>query len=191
MAEISTNGQAVSKEPADQEKDTQPLGSDDLVSPVFFPVSISKLIIMSVVTAGIYQFYWFYKNWSLIKVNKIRDIRPFWRTLIVVIFCYPCFKEIRLTAENLKLERSFAAGWLTVGWIIFASLNGSPDPYWIMSFIAVFFLVPVQSAANEINEMLVPGYDKNERFTAWNITAIVIGGVYIFLALLGIFFSPE
>jgi hypothetical protein len=191
MAEMSMNGQAVSNEPADQEKDTQPLGSDDLVSPVFFPVSISKLIVMSVVTFSFYQFYWFYKNWSLIKKNKNRDIKPFWRTLFVVFFCYPCFKEIRMTAENLKIERSFAAGWLAVGWIIFASLHNLPDPYWIVTFFAVFFLVPIQSVANEINEMLVPGCDKNRRFTAWNIIAIVIGGLLFIAAILSSFAPPE
>jgi hypothetical protein len=191
MAEKSMNGQGLSEEVPHQEKDTQPLGSDDLIAPVFFPVSILKLIVMSVCTFSIYEVYWFYKNWSLIKERTNLDIKPVWRAIFAFFFCYPCFKEIRMRAESLKLKRSFAAGWLAVGWIIFSLLYKLPDPYWIVTSFAAIFLVPVQSVVNEINEMLVPGHDKNRRFTAWNIIAIVFGGILFILALLSSFIPPE
>ena len=39
---------------------------DEIESPIFFPVSTLKLILMSIVTFGSYEIYWFYKNWKLL-----------------------------------------------------------------------------------------------------------------------------
>ena len=35
--------------------------------PHFFPVSGLKLVVMSTVTFGLYEIYWFYQNWWLVK----------------------------------------------------------------------------------------------------------------------------
>jgi hypothetical protein len=34
---------------------------------MFFPVSLFKLTVMSLFTLGLYEIYWFYRNWQLIK----------------------------------------------------------------------------------------------------------------------------
>jgi hypothetical protein len=52
--------------------------------PIFFPVSPLKLVVMSTVTFGIYELYWFYQNWKLVKHRTRRDIMPFWRAFLRV-----------------------------------------------------------------------------------------------------------
>src|SRR5258708_1698326 len=47
--------------------------------PLFFSVSLLKLLVMSTVTLGLYDLYWFYKNWTFVKERTARDISPFWR----------------------------------------------------------------------------------------------------------------
>ena len=37
------------------------------VAPLFFTTSPLKLIVMSICTMGIYDLYWFYKNWKLVR----------------------------------------------------------------------------------------------------------------------------
>ena len=79
----------------DQEKEHD---SDTIDGPLYFPVSPLKLIVLSVCTFGLYKFYWFYKNWCLIKEREsslsmqigFRDsgIMPFWRALFTVLYCY-------------------------------------------------------------------------------------------------------
>ena len=50
--------------------------------PAFFAVSPLKLIVMSTATLGIYELYWFYKNWKLIKQRTESNIMPFWRAFL-------------------------------------------------------------------------------------------------------------
>src|SRR5690349_17919588 len=60
--------------------------------PAFFPVSPVKLVVMSTFTFGIYELYWFYRNWKLIKQRTGASITPFWRAFFGILFCYQCFK---------------------------------------------------------------------------------------------------
>jgi hypothetical protein len=44
--------------------------------PLFFPVSITKFLLLSIGTLGLYEIYWFYKNWGFIKARDRSDISP-------------------------------------------------------------------------------------------------------------------
>lgn len=154
---------------------------DILATPDFFPVSILKLIVMSVCTSGIYDFYWYYKNWQLIKERENLDIMPIWRGVFAFFFCYSFFKKVRATAISLGLTRSITAGPLALGWIVVTILWQLPDLYSFVAIFAVLFLIPVQILVNDINAESSPGHDENKRFTAWNITAVVFGGGALFL----------
>jgi hypothetical protein len=48
-------------------------------APIFFAVSIPKFIVLSICSIGIYDLYWFYKNWQLVRAREQSDISPFWR----------------------------------------------------------------------------------------------------------------
>ncbi len=164
---------------------------DILPTPVYFPVSILKLIVLSVCTMGIYELYWYYKNWRLIKERENLDIMPFWRAFFAYFFCYSLFLKVRATANSLSVTRSIAAGPLALSWIIVTILWQLPDPYWLVTYFAVLFLIPVQILVNDINAVSSPGHDENRRFTAWNITAVVIGGVLFLLMVYATFVPIE
>jgi len=66
----------------------------------FFAVSLVKLVVLSLCTLGVYQWYWFYQNWRLIKDWERLHISPFWRTFWGYFFCHACFTRIREHAER-------------------------------------------------------------------------------------------
>jgi hypothetical protein len=139
-------------------------------TPIFFPVSPFKLLAMSFCTFSFYQFYWFYKNWSLIRAREMSDIEPFWRTFFCTLFCYSCFRRIHREAVLLNFTPRVAAEWLALGWISFQFMLNLPDPY---SLLAVFGFLPllyVQSIANAVNRKRVPGHDPNTGFSACNLS---------------------
>jgi hypothetical protein len=39
-------------------------------APTFFAVSISKFIVLSICSIGIYDLYWFYKNWQFVRARS-------------------------------------------------------------------------------------------------------------------------
>lgn len=156
------------------------------VEPPFFATSLIKLSVMSVCTLGLYELYWFYKNWQLIKAREGLDVMPFWRAFFGVFFCYPCFSSIRDYDHSALAPGSFPAGPLAAGWIVFTVTWRLPDPYWLISYLNFVFLIPAQYRASQINNAVAPGHDPNARFTWLNWTGVAIGCVLLVLIALGL-----
>lgn len=159
--------------------------------PLYFPVSPLKLVVMSICTIGIYDLYWFYKNWALVKEREKLDIMPFWRAFFAYFFCYSLFKKIQDSTDKVSLGKSISPGPMAAGWIIVTLLWKLPDPYWLITYFSVFFLVPVQYVVNELNDVVAPTHNRNIKFTGWNIVGVVFGGLIVILGVVGIFLSPE
>jgi hypothetical protein len=156
-------------------------------NPIYFPVSLTKFVVMHFCTVGMYQLYWFYENWKLILEREQSDASPFWKTFFMFIYCYTLFEKVRSSAAALKIAHSISVQILATGWILLSTLWILPDPYGLVALLSIVFLIPVQQAANRVNESLVPGHDRNERFTALNMVAVVIGGLVLVSVVIGAF----
>ena len=152
----------------------------------FFAVSPVKLVALSVCTLGIYQIYWFYKHWVLIKEHSEPHIVPWARAFFGFFWCYSCFEFIRNEERHLDLEPTLRAGPLTIAWIAVSLTWRLPEPYFLIGFLAPLLLVPVQRHVNRINALVAPGHDENAHFSAWNWLAVVLGGLFIGLIMLGL-----
>lgn len=155
--------------------------------PIYFPVSITKFLVMHFCTLGVYQFYWFYENWKIIRERERTAISPFWRTFFAFIFCYALFETIRNSAASHKMPQLASPPVLATVWILLSMLWILPDPYWLASFLSIGLLVPIQQMANGINQSSAPNADRNDRFTAWNKSAIVIGGPLFIIGAIAAF----
>jgi len=154
--------------------------------PPYFAVSTTKLVVMTLCTFGLYEVYWFYKNWSLIKKRDSSELRPFWRAVFSIFFCHGCFKDIQTAADKLGVK-TFSADAMAAGWVLASITWRLPDPYWLVSMCSILFMLPVQNAANEINAAAAPGHEPNASFGGWNILGVVAGGLVFVLGLVGAF----
>lgn len=152
----------------------------------FFAVSPLKLVVLSVCTVGLYQLYWFYKNWVLIKKHSEPDIIPWGRALFGVFWCYRCFEFMREEERNLGVEPMLPAGPLAIAWIAAALAWRLPEWYSVLGFLTVLPLVPAQRHVNHINTLVAPEHDKNTRFGGWNWLAVVVGGIFSSLIIIGL-----
>jgi hypothetical protein len=152
----------------------------------FFAVSPFKLVVLSVCTLGLYQIYWFYRHWVLIKERSEPDITPWARAFFGFFWCYSCFEFIREDERRLDVESQLPAGPLAVGWIAASLAWRLPDLYSLIGFLAPLLLVPVQQHVNHINALVAPDHDKNTRFSAWNWLAVAAGGIFVGLMILGL-----
>jgi hypothetical protein len=155
---------------------------------MYFPVSLMKLTVMSICTFGLYQLYWFYRNWRLIKEREEIGIAPVFRAYFASLFCYALFMRIQDDAEAQELPITLAAGFLAAGWIVLTLLVALPDPYWLITFLSVIFLLPVQSAVNDINREMNPKHDPNSHFSWWNMAIAAIGGILLVFVITGTLF---
>jgi hypothetical protein len=148
----------------------------DNSQPIFFPVSRFKLFVMSLVTFGLYQFFGFYKNWQLFKAATGTNISLFWRAFFNGLFCYSLITKIRNKAKLRGIDVNFSPFLLTVAWFGLALCARLPKPYFLVSFLSVIVLLPVQEIVNELNSLAAPNHNPNDRFSVWNILTIAVGG---------------
>jgi len=158
---------------------------------MYFPVSPLKLFVMSICTFGLYEMYWFYRHWGFVRQRENSDIMPFARAFFAPLFCYSLFKRVRTTGESCNISRTIAPGPLAAGWFVLTVFSKLPDPFWLATFLAVFFLIPVQMAANEINLATSPNHNPNSNFSRADIAAVVIGGLLFVLAVVGTLLPPK
>jgi hypothetical protein len=150
-------------------------GPDPTVrEPAFFAVTPTKLVVMSIFSFGLYQIYWFYKNWQLIAKHEGRSYALLARALLSVFFCYRLFVRVR-EAGVAAGARGYPAGWLATLYVVTSVFWLFPDAWLIIANAGVLCLLPVQSAANRVNAIDAPGHDRNGRFTVANFVVIFLG----------------
>ena len=175
--------------PKSEVADVAPTSSD--IDVHFFPVSPLKLVVLSTCTLGIYQIYWFYKHWVLIKERSEPHIVPWARALFGVFWCYSCFDFIRKDERDLGVEPALAAGPLAVGWIVASLTWRLAGPYSLLGFLAPLLLIPAQRHVNHINSLVAPDHDRNARFSGWNWLAAAAGGIFLALIIIGLSMPPK
>src|SRR6188768_150743 len=148
----------------------------------FFTTSTTKLILMSLSTFGIYELYWFYKNWVSIK-NTGKKCRPFWRALFSHFFAYSCFNHIRDAMSRNKVDEIFPSGFLAIAYFILVVLWRLPDPYALISILSFAPIIIANKAALAVNKAQFPDFVNNERYSKWNLLTILLGGILVILAI--------
>jgi hypothetical protein len=157
------------------------------MAPVFYPVSLLKLTLMSLATFGLYEIYWFYKNWKCVQRNDGYKVNAPIRAFFYPLMSYDLFKRIRGHADKAQLGPRLQAGLLAATIFVLAALWRLPDPWWLVSLLGFLPLLPVQSTVNEINRKLAPQAGINGRFSGWNVVGLVVGGILLLFALVGTF----
>ncbi len=153
-------------------------------SPVFFPVSIRKFVVMSTVTLGFYQIFWFHKNWQLIKSKEGSKIMPIWRAIFGIFFIYSLIEKIKKSANSSNVSTNYNSTLIVMIWIIVRILSRFSSEFLpllidiLVDFMFALVLIPVQKAANNLNLAIAPRHDRNDRFSGWNIAAIVVWVFY-------------
>ena len=73
---------------------------------IFYPVPVKRLLISGLVSGGLYQIYWMYKNWQAVRRdtrdNQISPVVRGW--LLGIFYIYPLLQTIRLNLQRSKTE---------------------------------------------------------------------------------------
>ena len=148
---------------------------------LYHHVAAVKFVIFSIVSFGIYHVYWFYKNWKHVQARDRSGIRPFWRGIFCLIWCWPLVRDIRAHGGALS------PGWAGILPLLYIALNLTvrlPDPYWLLSLLSFLPLLPVVSAIHQLNEAQGT---RAPYYARCSITSIVLGllgaGMLAFAAL--------
>ena len=157
-----------------------------------FPVATHKFILLTVFSFGVYEVYWFYQNWKRIAETSNEAMSPFWRAIFAPLWGFSLFGHIRDLAASEGVVTRWSPTVLATLYLLLHLLYRLPDPWWLICLATVVPMVPVQQAAQRINErkLDVASEDRNHRYSGKNIAVICVGGLMLSLLVLGMFI-PE
>lgn len=154
----------------------------------YFSISIRKFAFLSLFTIGFYGLYWFYRNWNIVKEKRDKQIRPIWRAVFSIFFCYPLCKRIFADARKQGYQPMFYPAWLAAGYILLRlAFWFFPDPWWAAGILSFIPLLSVQETINYANKKLNPRSEPDNTFTRTEIIVMSLGVLLLAMALLGLF----
>jgi hypothetical protein len=152
-----------------------PIPTKEGATPLFFPVSRRELVVLSICSFGIYELYWFYRNWVLVKQRRHEDIRPAGRAVLAIFFCYDLFDDVDHSARIRGVTETMRPGLLALAYIGLTISSRLPAPFWLLCIFGFLPLLRVQKVIDEINLRVAPHAEPNDRFSRENIAVIILG----------------
>jgi hypothetical protein len=176
-------------------KDVNALEINVTNEPRFLYIPIYRLVIMNIISFGLYECYWIYKNWKYIKERNRPDILPFWRGIFSIFFCHSLLDNIKYDTEtNAIIKAEFSASNLATGWVILITLGNilartkNITAIYIGLIIAIFsflFFLPVQIYINKVCDSMNPK-PKYYNWSTGHLVCIVIGILYWLIIIFGL-----
>ena len=144
----------------------------------FLYIPVSRLILLSMLTFGVYCYYWQYRNWAYVKEREGLSISPFWRAWFWVFFVYALLKAMKKdTYYHHVAQPSFSPLFLAIG-AIFSELISqliNRLPYnaetIVLEMIALMIIgshlafIPVQLYVNRCEQKI---HSDNTMKSAWS-----------------------
>jgi TonB family protein len=146
----------------------------------FYPVSLTKLFLLSVGTLGIYSIYWFYRNWLYLKNKNKKSISPLARGLFDFLWFYPFYRRLvddsMSRFKNNRLPSKLIAVLMAAGYFVIAMISNAVESLlWLSIIVAPLFIFPLANYINSINESDARAYQYNSRWLMrhWLVVAIL------------------
>jgi hypothetical protein len=137
-------------------------------------IPLWKFALLSIVTAGIYELVWFYRQWKFLKTETGADISPFWRAFFGAFFSGSLAGRLRDHLRSKSIPCAFSPTVIGISYFVLTILVQLPDPYWLVSYLTFVPLLPLVSAMNRYWSQEAPDLP-SEPFAWWQIVLIVLG----------------
>jgi GYF domain 2 len=130
----------------------------------FVHVSPRRLIVMSVLSFGLFEWWWAFKNWRYVRANGRSDIWPFWRASFSIFHTHGLMRHMHADREpGVSEPHDFSPNAMAWGYVVMWLLStaiGNSDSLgvsmlapWLPSYL---FLVPAQVHVNAIVRARTP-----------------------------------
>lgn len=163
----------------------------------FYVIAQKKLLVLSLLSFGLYTYVWAYKNWSLYKKANQADILPLARTFFFIFFVHKLYRlaHRRVVESGRKFDFDYEQ-WattfvvLTVAANVFDAFAARVEALFAYKSLTILAIPAcayiLQQAQGLINFAAGdPDGRSNDRFNLWNCLVIVPGVVMWCLTFLG------
>jgi cell division protein FtsW (lipid II flippase) len=160
--------------------------SDPAPAPVpFFLVGTRKLVVLTIVTLGVYQLYWFYMHWRRLQQFGNEDVWPIVRAAFGGLFCYWLFARVNDEADAQGTPTMLSAGLLTVVYFVGVTAVRLGAPFWLALGLTALPLALTQSIVNRLPQVtsLSKG-ERNVRLSKKNWALVALFALFVLVLLL-------
>lgn len=159
--------------------------------PRYFAVAAPKFVVMSACSLGIYELYWFYRNWRAEREHTGESLSPLLRTFFAPVFAYSLFRRIRGSAGEKGVASEWSAGLLALAFFVLLATWRLPDPWWLLSLVSFLPLLPVLETVRRLNAVVAPAAPPNASYSGVNVLVIILGGLLLVGGVIGTFLPEE
>jgi hypothetical protein len=171
--------------------------NEDVQAAGFYVVARWKFILLSVLSFGLYFYYWSYKNWSLYKQRTQEELWPVARGIFYIFFVHRLYRHADKTIHDSGRKSSWdLEQWatvfvvLTLLAVVLDKLSSHFEGLLYLSLFAMA-LLPLRAYVASEGQQLInlaandPQGLGNNRLNAWNFLIIVPGIALWALVLIG------
>jgi hypothetical protein len=165
----------------------------------YYVVSPGKFLILTILTAGLYLAYWFYRQWRMVKARDESRIWPVPRGIFYLFFTHSLYADINDTLERRQVDFAWRHGATATrvvivyllssvsGWMSTRSIGSPVSDILSLALLPVlaFVALPAQKAAN-IASGDAPGAG-NRRLTVANWAWMILGGLALLLSFVNLY----
>ena len=148
----------------------------------FFTTIPWKFAVLSITTMGLYQVYWFYRNWKLYSRYSRIPMSPFWRTFFFLPFSYCFFSMVKREVLRRNAQDTMNPLVITILYVLVIFAILLPRPFCLIGFLSFYPLVIVQKSmlTNQTDSGVV--HYASTDLKVRHFLVIVIGGGFVFFA---------
>ncbi len=152
-------------------------------------ISTTKLIVLSLATFGLFELYWFYRQWRSMKDERNLKNNVWLNSIFSSILSYKLFEQINKAEKSVTNSSSFSPAVLALCYFVLVSAWRLPEPYDWISLLSFLPLIPVQNSINNYWLKAQVPQANFSKFGGSNWIWSIIGAIVFTLALYGTFFS--
>ncbi|WP_242170133.1 MULTISPECIES: hypothetical protein [unclassified Pseudomonas] len=157
------------------------------VTPEFYVIAERKLFILSVLSLGLYMYFWSFKHWSNYKKATQADIWPWARGLLCIFFVHKLYRradhQIRITGRSYIFDFEQWATMLVVITVAGHIVDRLSDHIESTAAVAVwlFISIPLRAYLMQKGQAMLnfaagdADGSSNARFNVWNYLIMVPG----------------
>lgn len=150
-------------------------------------IAVWKFILLSVVTFGLYELYWFYKTWKFLKERNNLNISPFWRTVFSGLYAGSNAKHVLNISKTVNYQGNYSPTIIGLTYFGLNLTNSLSEPYFLLAFLGFIPLIPIVRAMNYYWQQENPNL-LQKGFTAWQIILIMLGAVLVIFTILSVLY---
>jgi hypothetical protein len=153
--------------------------------------TLRNLLLLTLFTGGLYEIYWFYRNWCDLEDADRTDVSPRSALLTLgllipflnVALVYRQLERIHVATSSVGVQPNFSPALLTSAYFLLGVLANLTS-LWALSLLMVLPLLPVQDALNRYWSEREPGASLREALSPRELAAMALGASAIIAALI-------